>query len=202
MSKKLNFPTKEDVLPSDKSSTPKANEQSLFITKTQNCSTGELASKKPDIMNNDSQEVRSERTAESDTMKSLPKSIIIGSIKSSNIFIQSIVIVITSDQNTLKSNALRADHINNQIRKPELNISEAEEYKLSNRNPKPTTSNKTFENIFKAEIEREAEILMEKMIGKIYQLRKPKRRMEKINFQGNGQEYFPKRSQLLTHFVA
>ena len=112
------------------------------------------------------------------------------------------MIVINSDQSTLKSNALRADHINNQIRKPELNISEAEEYKLSNRNPKPTTSNKTFENIFKAEVEREAEILMEKMIGKIYQLRKLKRKIEKIDFQGNGQEYFPKRSQLLTHFVA
>ena len=41
-------------------------------------------------MNNDSQKHRSEKTAESDTIKSLPKSITIRSIKYSNIFIQSI----------------------------------------------------------------------------------------------------------------
>ena len=175
MSKKLNFPTKEDVLPSDKSSTPKVNKQAFSKTKTQNCSTGELARKKPYIMNNGSQKVRSERTAESDTMKSLPKRITIGSVKNSDVFIQSIfrepIPLIEniershSDQSTLKSgaaNALGADHLKNQIRKPELNISETEKYKLSNRNWKPATSNETFENIFKAEVEREAEILMEK----------------------------------------
>ena len=57
---------------------------------------------------------------------------------------------------------MRADNIKNQIRKPELKISETEKYRLSNKNPKPATSNETFENIFKAEVERESEILMEK----------------------------------------
>ena len=60
----------------------------------------------------------------------------IGSIKNSNIFIQSIfrepiplienIETSHSDQSTLKSgivNAFRADHIKNQIRKPELRIS-------------------------------------------------------------------------------
>lgn len=90
--KKLNFPTKKNLLPSDKSSTPKVRKRTFFKTKTQNCLTGELASKKTksDIMNNDSQKHRSEKTAESDTIKSLPKSITIRSIKYSNIFIQSI----------------------------------------------------------------------------------------------------------------
>ena len=83
----MNFPTKENVLPSDTSSTPKVNQQASFKTKAQTCSTGELASKKPktDIMNNDSQKLRTERTAELDTIKLLPKSITIGSIKNSNI---------------------------------------------------------------------------------------------------------------------
>ena len=45
---------------------------------------------KTDIISNGSQKLRSERTAELDTIKSLPKSITIGSIKNSNIFIQSI----------------------------------------------------------------------------------------------------------------
>ena len=45
ISKKLNFPTKENVLPSDKSSTPKVNLQASFKTKTQSCSTGERTSK-------------------------------------------------------------------------------------------------------------------------------------------------------------
>ena len=54
---------------------------------------------------------------------------------------------------------MRAEHIKNQIRKPELKISETEKYRLSNTNPKPATSN---ENISKAVVEREAEILMEK----------------------------------------
>ena len=57
---------------------------------------------------------------------------------------------------------MKADHIKNQIRKPELNISKTEKYRLSKRNLKSATSNKTFENIFKAEVEREPEILMEK----------------------------------------
>ena len=60
----------------------------------------------------------------------------IGSIKNSNIFIQSIfrepiplienIETSHSDQSTLNSgtvNAFRADHIKNQIRKPELRIS-------------------------------------------------------------------------------
>ena len=68
-------------------------------------------------------------------------------------------------QSTLKSgvgNVFREDHVNSEIRKRELNISETKKYRLSNKNPKPATSNKTFENIFKAEVEREAEVLMEK----------------------------------------
>ena len=68
-------------------------------------------------------------------------------------------------QSTLKSgvgNALRAYHINSQIRKPELSISETKKYRSTNKNPKPATSNKNFENIFKAEVEREAEVLMGK----------------------------------------
>ena len=126
-------------------------------------------------MNNDSQKFRTERTAELNTIKSLRKSIIIGSIKDSNIFIQSIfrepipliknIEASHSGQSTLKSgvgNALQADHIKSQIRKPELKISETEKYRLSNKNQKPATSNETFENIFKAEVEREAEVLMEK----------------------------------------
>ena len=76
ISKMLNFPTKENLLSSDKSSDPKVNKQAFSKTKTQNCSTGELASKKHDIMSNDGQ-----RTAESETIKSLSKSITIGSIK-------------------------------------------------------------------------------------------------------------------------
>ena len=92
-------------------------------------------------MNNDSQKLRTERTAELNTIKSLRKSITIGSIKDSNIFIQSIfrepipLIKNTeashSGQSTLKScvgNALQADHIKSQIRKPELKISETEKY--------------------------------------------------------------------------
>lgn len=60
----------------------------------------------------------------------------IGSLKNSNIFIQSIfrepiplienIETSHSNQSTLKSgavNAFRADHIKNQIRKPELRIS-------------------------------------------------------------------------------
>ena len=58
-------------------------------------------------------------------------------------------------------NALRADHIKKQIWKPELKISKTEKYTLSNRNSKPATSNETFENIFKAEFDREADIFME-----------------------------------------
>ena len=81
MSKMLNFPTKENLLSSDTSSAPKVNKQAFFKTKTQNCSTSELASKKLDIMNNDGQKLRSERTAESETIKSSPKSITIGGIK-------------------------------------------------------------------------------------------------------------------------
>ena len=126
-------------------------------------------------MNNDSQKLRSERTAESDTIKSLPKGITTGSIKNSNIFIQSIfrepipllenIQTSHSDQSTLKygvGNALRADHIKKQIRKPESKISKTEKYRLDNRNPKPAKPNETFENIFKAEVEREAEILLGK----------------------------------------
>ena len=126
-------------------------------------------------MNNDSQKLRSERTAELDTIRSLPKRISIGSIKNSNIFIQSMfrepipliknIETSHSDESTLKSgvgNTLRADHVKSQIRKPELKISETEKYKLSNKNQKAATSNETFENIFKAEIEREAEVLVEK----------------------------------------
>ena len=87
-------------------------------------------------MNNDSQKLRSERTSESETIKSFPKSMTIGRLKNSNIFIQSIfrepiplienIETSHSDQSTLKSgtvNAFRADHIKNQIRKPELRIS-------------------------------------------------------------------------------
>ena len=81
ISKMLNFPTKENLLSSDKSSDPKVNKQAFSKTKTQNCSTGELASKKHDIMSNDGQKLRSERTTESETIKSLSKSITIGSIK-------------------------------------------------------------------------------------------------------------------------
>ena len=68
-------------------------------------------------------------------------------------------------QSTLKSgvgNALRAYRINSQIRKPELSISETKEYRSTNKNPKPATSSKNFESIFKAEVEREAEVLMGK----------------------------------------
>ena len=74
---------------SDKSLTPRINQQASFKTKTQNCSTGELTSKKikTDIINNDSQKLRSERIAVLDTIKSLPKSITIESIKNSNIFL-------------------------------------------------------------------------------------------------------------------
>ena len=163
-------------MPSDKSSTPKINQQTSFETKTHNWSTRELTSKKAktDIINNDSQKLRSERTAELDTVKSLPKSITIGSIKNSSIFIQSIfrgpiplikdIETIHGAQSTLKSgvgNALTTDHIKSQIRKPELNISETKKYRLTNKNPKPATLNKTFENTFKAEVEIEAEVLME-----------------------------------------
>ena len=40
------------------------------------------------------------------------------------------------------------------------------------------------------------------MIGKTYDPIKLRQEMEGIYFQGNGQEHFPKKSQLLTHFVA
>ena len=83
ISRKLNFPTKQNVLPSDKSSTQKINQQASFKTKTQNCSEGELTSKKTesDIINNNSQKLRSERTFELDTIKLLPKSVTRESIK-------------------------------------------------------------------------------------------------------------------------
>ena len=75
ISRKLNFPTKQNVLPSDKSSTQKINQQASFKTKTQNCSEGELTSKKTDsdIINNNSQKLRSERTVKLDTIKLLQK---------------------------------------------------------------------------------------------------------------------------------
>ena len=83
ISRNLNFPTKQNVLPSDKSSTQKINQQASFKTKTQNCSEGELTSKKTesDIINNNSQKLRSERTFELDTIKLLPKSVTRESIK-------------------------------------------------------------------------------------------------------------------------
>ena len=83
ISRKLNFPTKQNVLPPDKSSTQKINQQASFKTKTQNCSEGELTSKKTesDIINNNSQKLRSERTFELDTIKLLPKSVTRESIK-------------------------------------------------------------------------------------------------------------------------
>ena len=83
ISRKLNFPTKQNVLPSDKSSTQKINQQASFKTKTQNCSEGELTSKKTesDIINNNSQKLRSERTFELDTINLLPKSVTRESIK-------------------------------------------------------------------------------------------------------------------------
>ena len=83
ISRKLNFPTKQNVLPSDKSSTQKINQQASFKTKTQNCSEGELTSKKTesDIINNNSQKLRSERTVKLDTIKLLPKIVTRESIK-------------------------------------------------------------------------------------------------------------------------
>ena len=85
----------------------------------------------------------------------------IENIKNSNIFIQSIfkepiplikdIETSHNNQSTLKSdvgNALRAELINSQIRKCDLNISETDKYRLSNKNLKPAT----FKNIFKAEV--------------------------------------------------
>ena len=100
---------------------------------------------------------------------------------------------------------MRADNIKNQIRKPELKISETEKYRLSNKNPKPATSNETFENIFKAEVERESEILMDKNDWEDLSTKKTQTKDSiclRNYFQGNGQEYFPKKCQLLTHFVS
>ena len=61
-------------------------------------------------------------------------------------------------------NPLKANHINSQIRKPELNISEIDKYRLSKKieNLLWNELKETFENIFKSEVEREAEVLMKK----------------------------------------
>ena len=85
ISRKLNFPTKQNVLPSDKSSTQKKLTNKLLSKQTQNCSEGELTSKKTDsdIINNNSQKLRSERTVKLDTIKLLQKIVTRASIAAS-----------------------------------------------------------------------------------------------------------------------
>ena len=99
-------------------------------------------------------------------------------------------------------NTLRANHKNSQIWKRKLNNSETDKYRLSNKNPKPATSNETFENIFKVETEIETDVLMEKNDWEDLSSKKTQTKDGKNLLSMERTKTFSKNSKFLTHLVA